>query len=62
MVNYVISDPVASLFTVADLDSFVRTQAYDVLRRVCGKFPFKTKEVGQPSLTDDSVMIASQMG
>jgi regulator of protease activity HflC (stomatin/prohibitin superfamily) len=62
LLNYVISDPVASLFTVADLNAFIVTQSYDVVRRVCGKFMFKTKEVGEPSLTDDSVVIAERMG
>ena len=61
LLNYTIQDPVASLFTVADLHSFIITQSYDVLRRVCGKFTFKNKIEGEPSLCEDSVVIAEQM-
>lgn len=61
LLNYVIEDPVASIHTVADITGFVQNQGYDILRRVCGKFHFKTKMNGEPSLMEDSSAISQHM-
>jgi len=61
LLNYVVEDPVAMIYTVANVENFIQNQAYDILRRVCGKFQFKTKVEGEPSLMEDSAAISEFM-
>lgn len=61
IVNYVINDPVASQFNVENLHTFIHTQAYDVVRRICGKFRYRSNDPSEVSLLDDSHHICKHM-
>jgi regulator of protease activity HflC (stomatin/prohibitin superfamily) len=49
------------LFNVENPEAFLTNQARDVVRRVCGKFPFRANEPGQPSLSEDSNALSKHM-
>ena len=61
IVNYVIKDPVASQYNVEHLWNFIHTQAYDVVRRICGKFRYRSNNPTEVSLLDDSHHICKHM-
>lgn len=50
-----------AIYHINDMDNFLRNQAYDVLRRVCGKFPYRSNDPNQPTLLDDSSAISKHM-
>ena len=60
-INYIIGDPVAYLFNIYDTHNFMQNQARDVLRRVCGAFPFRSNDPNKASLSEDSSIISKHM-
>ena len=54
VITYVIDRPVAAVYHIDHIEHFLKNQAYDVLRRVCGKFAYRTNDATQPTLLDDS--------
>ena len=61
MVNYAITDPVAATQNVENVYSFVQTQAFDTVLRICGKFPYKAHDPSKVSLQGDAHHIAVMM-
>jgi len=61
MVNYRITDPIASTMNVGNVPHFVQTQAFDTVLRICGKFPYKAHNNVDVSLLGDAHHIAVQM-
>lgn len=61
IINFVISDPVASQFNVENLHSYIHNQAYDVVRRVCSKFRYRSMDPAEVSLLGDSHHICNHM-
>jgi hypothetical protein len=61
VVTYAISDPVAAEYHVLNLENFVQNQGFDVLRRVCGKFPYRSNDPNEASLGDDSSIISTHL-
>jgi len=61
IVNYVIKDPVASQYNVENLHTFIHTQAYDVVRRIAGKFRYRSNDPAEVSLLEDSHHICRHM-
>ena len=49
------------LFNVEDPEQFLNNQSRDVLRRVCGKFPFRANALGKASLSEDSNSMSKHM-
>ena len=58
---YVIKNPVEATYHIRNVDNFLQNQAYDVLRRVCGKFPYRSNDPNEPTLLDDSSLISKHM-
>ena len=42
IVNFVIDDPVASKYNVENYRTFIHNQAYDVVRRICSRFRYRS--------------------
>ena len=61
IINFVIKDPVASTYNVENLHTFIHNQAYDVVRRVCSKFRYRSMDPAKVSLLDDSHHICNHM-
>ena len=61
VINYFIKEPVPYLFNIESPENYMDNQAKDVLRRVCGKFPFRANEPGMPSLSEDTSNISNHM-
>ena len=61
IVNYVVTDPVLASFAVEHLNQFIHTQAYDIVRRVCGKFRYRDSDLNAESLLADSHHISGHM-
>jgi len=61
IVNYIITDPVAAVYNVENLYQFIHTQAYDVVRRICGKFRYRSNDPSECTLLDDSHHICQHM-
>lgn len=61
IVTYSVSKPIEARYHVASLYSFVQNQGYDVLRRVCGKFPYRSNDPSEASLLDDASIISKHL-
>jgi regulator of protease activity HflC (stomatin/prohibitin superfamily) len=61
IVNYVVTDPVKASYAVESLYNFIHTQAYDIVRRVCGKFRYRDSNPNGDSLLADSHHISGYM-
>lgn len=61
IVNYIVTDPVASVYNVENLYTFIHTQAYDVVRRVCGKFRYMSNDPEEITILHDGHIIAGHM-
>ena len=61
IVNYIITDPVSAEYNVEHLGQFIHTQAYDVVRRICGKFRYRSNDPNEPTLLEDSHHICRHM-
>jgi len=61
IVTYSIVKPIEARYHVQDLFSFVRNQGFDVLRRVCGKFPYRSNDPSEASLLDDASIISKHL-
>ena len=61
VITYMIDRPVEALYHINDMSNFLRNQAYDVLRRVCGKFPYRSNDPNQATLLDDGSAISKHM-
>ena len=61
IVTYSVLKPVEACYHVVSLDSFIRNQGYDVLRRVCGKFPYRSNDPSEASLLDDASIISKHL-
>lgn len=61
MVNYVITDPVKAQYNVEHLLQFINNQAFDVVRRICGRFPYKCADPNEASLLNHSHIICRHM-
>ena len=59
ILNFRVIDAVAYTYSVEDERSFIENQALEVLRRVAGKFPFRSSR--EPSLISDSKFIGACM-
>lgn len=61
IVNYIINDPVAAVYSVENLYIFIHTQAYDVVRRICGKFRYISNDPAEITLLNDGHHICGHM-
>ena len=61
MINYIVSDPVKNLYSVNDAGSFIENQMFEVIRRVCSKFRYKSTDPEEVTLLEDSHLIAREM-
>jgi regulator of protease activity HflC (stomatin/prohibitin superfamily) len=61
IVNYIINDPVAAVYSVENLYTFIHTQAYDVVRRICGKFRYISNDPAEITLLNDGHHICGHM-
>lgn len=61
VVTYAVKDPVAATYHVLNLQNYVTNQGFDVLRRVCGKFPYRSNDPNEASLGDDSTIISTHL-
>jgi len=61
IVNYIITDPVAAVYNVENLYQFIHTQAYDVVRRICGKFRYISNDPEEITILNDGHHIAGHM-
>merc|ERR1712166_649743 len=61
MVNYVIDDPVSAEYNVENLRMFINNQAFDVVRRIAGRFKFKSPNHLEISLLNHSHIISKYM-
>lgn len=51
---FAIEDPVAAKYNVENFGQFIRDQAFDVMRRICGKFKYRSNDPTEVSLLNDS--------
>jgi len=61
IVNYIITDPVSAVYNVENLYAFIHTQAYDVVRRICGKFRYISNDPQEITLLNDGHHISGHM-
>jgi regulator of protease activity HflC (stomatin/prohibitin superfamily) len=61
IVNYIVTDPVKAEYNVEHLWQYIHTQAYDVVRRIAGKFRYRSNVATEVSLLDDSHHICKHM-
>lgn len=61
MVNYVVADPVSYINFVTMPDAFVKTQAFDLVLRVCSLFVYKSVNPAEPTLLEDAHYISANM-
>lgn len=61
VITYMIDRPVEALYHINDMSNFLKNQAYDVLRRVCGKFPYRSNNPDQASLLGDASIISTHL-
>lgn len=61
IVTYSVNKPIEARYHVANLYGFVQNQGYDVLRRVCGKFPYRSNDPNEASLLDDASIISKHL-
>jgi regulator of protease activity HflC (stomatin/prohibitin superfamily) len=61
MINFVITDPVASKFAVKNLRGFIETQATDIVRKTCGAFRYRSNDKNEVSLLSDGHFINAHM-
>jgi len=61
VVTYSVTDPVKANYHVMNLQNYVTNQGFDVLRRVCGKFPYRSNDPNEASLGDDSSIISTHL-
>ena len=61
MVNYVIDDPVSAEYNVENLRMFINNQAFDVVRRISGRFKYKSSDPNEISLLNHSHIISKHM-
>jgi hypothetical protein len=50
LITYVVNDPVASVYNVENLYTFIQTQALEVVKTVCNKFKYRDQDPSKPSL------------
>jgi regulator of protease activity HflC (stomatin/prohibitin superfamily) len=60
VITYKVIDPAASLFNVRNMESYVKDQGLEVLKRVLSRFPYKGVKPGEPSLLEDTDIIGNQ--
>jgi hypothetical protein len=60
-VTYAVDRPVEALYHVNGLAGFITNQGYDVLRRVCSKFPYRSNNPAEASLLDDGTLISRHL-
>ena len=61
MISFVVDDPIAFLYSVENPASFVQNQMFEVMRRVCSKFKYKSTDESEVTLLEDSHLIAIEM-
>jgi regulator of protease activity HflC (stomatin/prohibitin superfamily) len=61
VVTYAVDHPVEALYHVNGLPGFIKNQGYDVLRRVCSKFPYRSNNPSEASLLDDGSLISKHL-
>jgi len=61
IVTYSVDKPVEALYHVINLNNFITNQGYDVLRRVCAKFPYRSNDPNEASLLDDASIISKHL-
>lgn len=61
MISYVVDDPVSYLYSVDNTYTFVQNQMFEVMRRVCSKFKYKSTDESEVTLLEDSHLIAIEM-
>lgn len=59
IINYRVNDAIAFSYSVKDPVEYIENQALEVIRRVCGQFPFYDKS--EPCLISDTAIIGSCM-
>lgn len=58
MITYKITNPLAAVYNVQNYQTYIKDQALEVLKRVCSRFPYDSKNSHEPSLMNDSSDIA----
>ena len=53
-IAYAIDDPVSAKYNVENYHMFIQDQAFDVMRRICGKFKYRSNDPNEVSLLNDS--------
>ena len=61
MISLVVVDPVAFLYSVENPYTFIENQMFEVMRRVCSKFLYKSTDPSQLTLMEDSGMVCREM-
>ena len=61
IVTYSVKDPVKATYHVKEINGFLNNQAYQVLRRVCGKFPYRSNNPDQATLLGDASIISTHL-
>lgn len=61
MVNYVIDDPVKAQYVVERHEQFINNQAFDVVRRITGRFKYKSNNPMEITLLNHSHIISKYM-
>ena len=61
MINFVVTDPVASVFSVKNLRGYIETQATDIVRKTCGAFRYRSNDPNEVSLLSDGHFINTHM-
>ena len=61
MISFVVVDPIAALYSVENLDSYIENQMFEVMRRVCSKFKYKSTDPSDLTLIEDSHLVAKGM-
>ena len=54
-------DPVAATYNIDGLKEYIENQGNQVVKRVCSKFPFRSKIKDDPSLLNDASSISQAM-
>ena len=58
---YRIVDAIKAKFGITNLKLYIENQGLDVLRGTCSKFPYRSNDPSEPSLTQDSQIIGDKM-